>query len=791
MPTTVFAGARKLLCTSVAMAALMGGFMVASAPRAVASTAVTTSSVSAPINAFTNTDWLNGVFRTSAGFSIQATAANQAAFKAGASVHLADGQVRKISRVQIVGANMSVFLEGALIDGNKVGAPRAVAIAGTSTTTSPVSTAPSSGTSASINAFTNTDWLNGVFRTSAGFSIQATAANQAAFKAGVSVQLADGQVRRISRVQIVGSNMSVFLDGALIDGNKVGAPRSVSIAGTSTDTSTDTSTPAPAPSTETSYATSINNFTNTDWLNGVWRKSAGFSIPATDANKSAFKVGVSVKLADGQVRKVTVVQVVGSNMSVFLDGVAVNGSVVGAPNKLSLASATSSPTLTAPSPTTTVTTSNLNNFTNTDWLNGVYRASAGFSIQATAANVAAFKAGASVKLADGQVRKILRAQIVGANMSVFVEGSVLNGTTLGYPKTVSVISESSVSTPSAPADSSPSEIALPAPTAPDTTNGKPRLVGVNLSGAGFGPSVVPGTHGTNYTYPAESYYKKYSDLGMPLVRLPFLWERIQPKLNTPLNAEELARLKQSLDFAHKHNVKVILDLHNYYRYFGKLIGSNEVPISSFAAVWKQIAQQVVNHPAVEGYGLMNEPYSTNGLWPQAALAAAQAIRSVDAQRWIYVAGDRWSSAYHWPHYNSQLISNAWMRDPKNNLVYEAHMYIDSDFSGNYFNKSETFDPMVGVNRVKPFVDWLKQNKLRGYIGEHGVPDFSPSAIVATDNLMAYLRQNCIPSTYWAAGPWWGDYALSLDVSSGKQRPQLPVLQKHAKTAHSCTSIGPL
>ncbi|MGE4340011.1 MAG: hypothetical protein AB7E55_29260, partial [Pigmentiphaga sp.] len=287
MPTTVFAGARKLLCTSVAMAALMGGFMVASAPLAAASTAVTTSSVSAPINAFTNTDWLNGVFRTSAGFSIQATAANQAAFKAGASVQLADGQVRKISRVQIVGANMSVFLEGALIDGNKVGAPRAVTIAGTSTTTSPVSTAPSSGTSASINAFTNTDWLNGVFRASAGFSIQATAANQAAFKAGVSVQLADGQVRRISRVQIVGSNMSVFLDGALIDGNKVGAPRSVSIAGTSTDTST----PAPAPSTETSYATSINNFTNTDWLNGVWRKSAGFSIPATDANKSAFKVG--------------------------------------------------------------------------------------------------------------------------------------------------------------------------------------------------------------------------------------------------------------------------------------------------------------------------------------------------------------------------------------------------------------------------------------------------------------------------------------------------------------------
>ncbi|AGA87413.1 glycoside hydrolase family 5 protein [Stutzerimonas stutzeri] len=692
MSTNLFSGARKALVASIAMAALMGGVTVVTVPYAAASTTVAAASVSTKVNAFTNTDWLNGIWRTGAGFSIPASAANQAAFKAGASVKLADGQVRTISRQQIVGSNMSIFLEGAKLDGNKVGAPQMVSTVGTAT----------------------------------------------------------------------------------------------SAPATSTPTLT-------APATVAAHSTSINAFTNTDWLNGVWRKSPGFSIPANDANKNAFKVGASVKLADGQVRKVTQVQVAGANMSVYLDGAAVNGSVVGAPNKLSLATTTATaPAPTAPAPSV-VATSNLNSFTNTDWLNGVYRTSPGFSIQASSANIAAFKAGASVRLADGQVRKVLRAQQVGSNMSVFLEGAAINGSTVGYPKTVSVISESASSAPSAPSVTTPPTTVTPAPapSAPDTTNGKPLLVGVNLSGAGFGPSVVPGTHGTNYTYPAESYYKKYADLGMPLVRLPFLWERIQPKLGTPLNTVELARLKQSLDFAQKHNVKVILDLHNYYRYFGKLIGSNEVPISSFAAVWKQIVQEVVSHPAVEGYGLMNEPHSTNGLWPQAALAAAQAIRTVDSKRWIYVAGDRWSSAFHWPYYNTQLITNPWMRDPKNNLVYEAHMYVDKDFSGNYFDKTEQFDPMIGVNRVKPFVEWLKQNKLRGYIGEHGVPDFSPSAIVATDNLMTYLRQNCIPSTYWAAGPWWGEYALSLDVTSGKHRPQLPVLQKHAKTAHSCTSIGPL
>src|SRR5690606_7422204 len=88
-------------------------------------------------------------------------------------------------------------------------------------------------------------------------------------------------------------------------------------------------------------------------------------------------------------------------------------------------------------------------------------------------------------------------------------------------------------------------------------------------------------------------------------------------------------------------------------------------------------------------------------------------------------------------------------------------------------------------------EWLKANNLRGFIGEHGVPDFAPSAMVAMDNLLTYLRQNCIPMTYWAAGPWWGEYVLSLDTKSGSYRPQLPVLKKQAATAHSCSTIGPM
>jgi endoglucanase len=117
------------------------------------------------------------------------------------------------------------------------------------------------------------------------------------------------------------------------------------------------------------------------------------------------------------------------------------------------------------------------------------------------------------------------------------------------------------------------------------------------------------------------------------------------------------------------------------------------------------------------------------------------------------------------------------------------MYLDRDTSGMYADKTETFAPDLGINRAKPFVDWLRANNLRGFIGEMGVPHYAPDAIVAMDNLLGYLRDNCVPITYWAAGPWWGNYILALDVTGGAEQPQLPVLRKHANTPNSCAAIG--
>ncbi len=309
------------------------------------------------------------------------------------------------------------------------------------------------------------------------------------------------------------------------------------------------------------------------------------------------------------------------------------------------------------------------------------------------------------------------------------------------------------------------------------------LIGINMSGANFAPHITPGKVGTNYFYPEEKYFEYYASKNIRLIRFPFIWERLQHDLYKGVNFDQMRLLRRTLDFAAKHDQQVILDMHNYARYKGKLIGSPQVPYEAYATVWRKLAQEFKDHPALLGYDIMNEPHSTDGLWPAAAQAAVDAIRQVDMDSLIFVEGDRWASTFHWRYVNEDFLIN----DPADKIIYEGHLYLDKDFSGRYA-KDEVVDPMLGVERVRPFVEWLKENNLKGFLGEYGVPGHSESMLVAMDNLLDYLNENCMPSAYWAGGPGWGKYVLAVEPVDGKDRPQMEVLQKNI--SNNCTEYGP-
>jgi len=143
----------------------------------------------------------------------------------------------------------------------------------------------------------------------------------------------------------------------------------------------------------------------------------------------------------------------------------------------------------------------------------------------------------------------------------------------------------------------------------------------------------------------------------------------------------------------------------------------------------------------------------------------------------------WSSTFHWRKVNEDFL----LDDPADKLVYEGHLYLDRDFSGRYA-ADESVDPMLGVERARPFVEWLQEHNLKGFLGEYGVPAQSETMLVAMDNLLGYLNQHCIPSAYWAGGPGWGKYVLAIEPIDGQDRPQMEVLQRHI--TNSCTEYGP-
>ncbi len=321
----------------------------------------------------------------------------------------------------------------------------------------------------------------------------------------------------------------------------------------------------------------------------------------------------------------------------------------------------------------------------------------------------------------------------------------------------------------------------------------PSPFGVNLAGAEFGDD-MPGVYGSDYSYPTKEELDYFKSKGLNLIRLPFKWERIQQQLNGPLNVVELSRMKTFVTAARARGMWVLLDMHNYGRRkidtTEYIIGDPALPVSAVADVWGKIAGEFKSGENIWGYGIMNEPHGMLHTTPWADIAQAiiTEIRNVDAETTIVVAGDSWSSAERWPSASDNLKN---LNDPSDNLIFEGHVYFDDDASGKYDQDydGEGANPNIGITRTAPFVNWIKQNGFRGFIGEYGVPDDDPRWLVALDNMLAYLQENCINGTYWAAGPRWGSYRLAVEPISGVDRPQMATLELY-KTANSeCEGQG--
>lgn len=307
------------------------------------------------------------------------------------------------------------------------------------------------------------------------------------------------------------------------------------------------------------------------------------------------------------------------------------------------------------------------------------------------------------------------------------------------------------------------------------------IYGVNISGAEFGENNLPGVIKTNYIYPQDlETYNYFSSKRITLIRLPIRWERVQNHAYGNLSSPDIMQIQNVLKIAEKNHMQVIIDLHNFGRYYGSPL--TKETSNMLSDVWTKLALQFRNFPGLYGYELMNEPHDLPGgsnSWAKIAQDVTLAIRIVDHKSAILIPGYNWQNAQNWSTNNSHIL----ISDPYKNVIYSSHIYFDSTYQGIYKKDFDSDNRTIndGVNYSNNFRDWLLKHHARGMFTEFGVPDNDPRWLTTMDLFLQAntSNPNIVGSIYWSSGPWWNNYPLSIQPKNGQDRPQMKILQKYS------------
>jgi endoglucanase len=229
---------------------------------------------------------------------------------------------------------------------------------------------------------------------------------------------------------------------------------------------------------------------------------------------------------------------------------------------------------------------------------------------------------------------------------------------------------------------------------------------------------------------------------------------------------------------------------------GSIIGNSSDPKASstdnLASFWSTLAKRFVSNPNVI-YGIMNEPHDMpTELVLTNDQAMINAIRGTGAQQLILVPGNGFTGAQRWLNStcsnckpNAEVLTA--IQDPGNNFAFDMHLYFDNDTSGTH-EECTTAAP----SNLIPVTQWLQENNYTAFLSEFGAGS-NPTCFQTLNNTLKWMEQNpqFIGWTYWAAGPLWGDYFLSVEPGIGPESnstwPQ--VLEPHVKTYQPIMRCG--
>lgn len=268
-----------------------------------------------------------------------------------------------------------------------------------------------------------------------------------------------------------------------------------------------------------------------------------------------------------------------------------------------------------------------------------------------------------------------------------------------WPRTYQMAAYRLTGVPGSPPGTGPqADVLADHPGPPGTLRGVVLPGGAFAAGRDGPPSYSgsdPGRPGYAYYYEDALDFRQLARQGVSLVRISFAWERIQHSPGGPLNAAEVRRLRSSLAAADRAGLGVVLDLHNYGDYWSAdrtgaqhrlVLGTPALPAGTLADLWVRLTGALGDATPLLGLGLMNEPVAMASgprtgarAWERASQDAVTALRRAGRRQTVFVSGYAGASPATWTTFHPL----AWIKDPEQQVRYEAHQYFDSDRSGRY------------------------------------------------------------------------------------------------------------
>lgn len=213
----------------------------------------------------------------------------------------------------------------------------------------------------------------------------------------------------------------------------------------------------------------------------------------------------------------------------------------------------------------------------------------------------------------------------------------------------------------------------------------------------------------------------------------------------------------------------IIDLHNYGRWNGGIVGQGGPTHAQFADVWSKLASKYSSQKNI-AFGLMNEPHDlTMTMWATSVQAAVTAIRKAGAtSQYILLPGTDYTSAGTFVQNSGPALLTVKDSDgTTSKLIFDVHRYLDSDNSG---TSAECVTDHVQDSFI-PLASWLRTNGRKAILSEVGGGN-TASCEQHVCAAISSLNQNSdvyLGYVGWSAGAFDTSYVLSQTPTGSRDQ----------------------